>query len=62
MEDWLRPVVYAVLIAATFLVFDRSGLLKEKSFLMRALILLPAFLVVILLLYFIWPMPPVAER
>ena len=56
MEEWLRPVISALLIAGTFFAFDRSGILKDKPFWMRALILMPAFLVVILIYDVIWPL------
>lgn len=55
MAEFLRPLVSALLVVATFLILDRSGVLKGKPFISRALILLPAFAVVLVLFDMVWP-------
>jgi type VI protein secretion system component VasK len=54
MEEILRPVLTCLLIWATWLFADRGGWLEGKSLSGRALILLPAFLVVVLLFELVW--------
>ena len=55
--QFVHPIIASILIAATYFSIEYSGILNSKSLLRRAMILVPAFMVVIILLEIFWPSP-----
>ena len=53
--DWAHALVTGIVIALTYFVVEKAGLLEGKSFGMKMLILLPIYFVVIFIVNILWP-------
>lgn len=53
--DWMHALATGLLIAVTYLLVEKSGLLEGKSLGGKLLIMIPIYFVVIFILNMLWP-------
>ena len=53
--DWMHALATGLLIAVTYLLVEKSGLLEGKSLVGKLLIMIPIYFVVIFILNMVWP-------
>ena len=53
--DWMHALATGLLIAVTYFLVEKAGLLEGKSLGRKLLILIPIYFVVIFILNILWP-------